>query len=174
MERIRIGCSGWNYKHWRELFYPKGLPASRWFAFYAEHFDTVEINNSFYRLPKAETFDAWREQAPPGFRYAVKANRFLRRPVRLCRVPVPAEAAQQVRPRRGQQVVRGQRHVRLFAEVLLPGQVEGIRLPGPQLPRVGLVPAHDHDAWLATGGQRAGWSLRAKSASWTDSSSHRR
>ena len=77
MNRIRIGCSGWNYRHWRELFYPKGLPQRRWFDFYAEHFDTVEINNSFYRLPKAETFETWREQAPPGFCYAVKANRFL-------------------------------------------------------------------------------------------------
>jgi len=77
MERIRIGCSGWNYKHWRGLFYPKGLPQRRWFEFYAEHFDTVEINNSFYRLPKAETFEKWRAQAPPGFCYAVKANRFL-------------------------------------------------------------------------------------------------
>ena len=77
MNRIRIGCSGWNYRHWRELFYPKGLPQRRWFEFYAEHFDTVEINNSFYRLPRAETFEAWRAQAPPGFCYAVKANRFL-------------------------------------------------------------------------------------------------
>ena len=77
MNAIRIGCSGWNYRHWRELFYPKGLPQRRWFDFYAEHFDTVEINNSFYRLPKAETFEAWRAQAPPGFCYAVKANRFL-------------------------------------------------------------------------------------------------
>jgi len=77
MERVRIGCSGWNYKHWRELFYPEGLPQRRWFEFYAEHFDTVEINNSFYRLPKADTFEKWRDQAPPGFCYAVKANRFL-------------------------------------------------------------------------------------------------
>jgi uncharacterized protein YecE (DUF72 family) len=77
MNRIRIGCSGWNYRHWRELFYPKGLPQRRWFDFYAGHFDTVEINNSFYRLPGAETFGKWREQAPPGFCYAVKANRFL-------------------------------------------------------------------------------------------------
>lgn len=74
---MRIGCSGWIYPHWRGLFYPEKLPVKRWFAFYAETFDTVEINNSFYRLPKTETFDAWREQAPPGFRYAVKANRFL-------------------------------------------------------------------------------------------------
>ena len=90
MERIRIGCSGWNYKHWRELFYPKGLAASRWFAFYAEHFDTVEINNSFYRLPAAETFDKWREQAPPGFCYAVKANRFLTQAKKLkdCEEPL--------------------------------------------------------------------------------------
>jgi uncharacterized protein YecE (DUF72 family) len=65
---IRIGCSGWNYKHWRELFYPKGLPARRWFEFYAEHFDS---------LPPPETFDKWREQAPPGFCYAVKANRYI-------------------------------------------------------------------------------------------------
>ena len=75
--QIRVGCSGWNYKHWRELFYPKGLPARRWFEFYAGHFDTVEINNSFYRLPSPETFDKWREQAPPGFCYAVKANRYI-------------------------------------------------------------------------------------------------
>lgn len=77
MSRIRIGCSGWNYRHWRGLFYPEGLPQRRWFGFYAEHFDTVEINNSFYRLPKAETFEKWRAEAPPGFCYAVKANRFL-------------------------------------------------------------------------------------------------
>jgi len=74
---VRIGCSGWIYQHWRGLFYPQDLPVKRWFEFYAGEFDTVEINNSFYRLPKAETFDAWRKQAPPGFCYAVKANRFL-------------------------------------------------------------------------------------------------
>jgi uncharacterized protein YecE (DUF72 family) len=90
MERIRIGCSGWNYKHWRERFYPKGLPVSRWFGFYAEHFDTVEINNSFYMLPKAPTFDKWRSQAPDGFRYAVKANRFLTQAKKLkdCEEPL--------------------------------------------------------------------------------------
>lgn len=77
MNRIRIGCSGWNYRHWRARFYPEGMPQKRWFEFYAGHFDTVEINNSFYRLPTAETFAKWREQAPPGFCYAVKANRFL-------------------------------------------------------------------------------------------------
>ena len=87
---VRIGCSGWNYRHWREIFYPKGLAASRWFAFYAEHFDTVEINNSFYMLPKAETFAKWRDQAPPGFCYAVKANRYLTQAKKLldCEEPI--------------------------------------------------------------------------------------
>lgn len=87
---IRIGCSGWNYRHWRGLFYPETLPAKRWFDFYAEQFDTVEINNSFYRLPKAETFDKWRDQAPPGFFYAVKANRYLTQAKKLkdCADPI--------------------------------------------------------------------------------------
>ncbi len=74
---IRIGCSGWNYRHWRSLFYPEGLPQRLWFEHYSATFDTVEINNSFYRLPSADTFDKWRRQAPAGFCYAVKANRFL-------------------------------------------------------------------------------------------------
>jgi uncharacterized protein YecE (DUF72 family) len=75
--KVHVGCSGWVYKHWRGLFYPEGLPQKRWFERYAEEFDTVEINASFYRLPLASTFDGWREKAPPGFRYAVKVNRFI-------------------------------------------------------------------------------------------------
>lgn len=85
-----MGCSGWIYPHWRGRFYPEKLAVKRWFAFYAEHFDTVEINNSFYRLPKPETFDGWAVQAPPGFRYAVKANRFLTQAKKLkdCEEPM--------------------------------------------------------------------------------------
>jgi uncharacterized protein YecE (DUF72 family) len=75
--RIHIGCSGWNYAHWRGPFYPEQNRQEDWFAFYASVFDTVEINNTFYRLPSAETFDAWRDQAPDRFLYAVKANRYL-------------------------------------------------------------------------------------------------
>ncbi len=87
---VRIGCSGWVYKHWRGPFYPPDLPSKRWFAFYASEFDTVEINNSFYRLPKAGTFEAWRDQAPTGFCYAVKANRFLTQAKKLkdCQAPL--------------------------------------------------------------------------------------
>jgi uncharacterized protein YecE (DUF72 family) len=77
LNRIRIGCSGWQYRHWRGDFYPADLPTTRWFEHYAKTFDTVEINNSFYRWPAPETFAKWRTQAPAGFIYAVKASRFL-------------------------------------------------------------------------------------------------
>lgn len=88
--RIRIGCSGWVYRHWRGLFYPTDLPQKQWFARYADEFDTVEINNSFYRLPSGDTFGNWRKQAPPGFCYAVKANRFLTQAKKLrdCKEPL--------------------------------------------------------------------------------------
>jgi uncharacterized protein YecE (DUF72 family) len=75
--QVRIGCSGWSYPHWRRRFYPEKLPAREHFAFYAQHFDTVELNNSFYRQPPRERFEAWREQAPPGFLFAVKGSRYI-------------------------------------------------------------------------------------------------
>jgi uncharacterized protein YecE (DUF72 family) len=77
VSNIHVGCSGWVYRHWRGIFYSEGLPQKRWFERYAEEFDTVEINASFYRLPLASTFEGWRDKAPPGFRYAVKVNRFI-------------------------------------------------------------------------------------------------
>ncbi len=76
-ELPRIGCSGWNYKSWRGKFYPAALPSSRWLEHYTSVFDTVEINNTFYRLPEASTFTDWRRQTPAGFLIAVKASRFL-------------------------------------------------------------------------------------------------
>jgi uncharacterized protein YecE (DUF72 family) len=75
--RLHVGCSGWQYRHWRGDFYPADLPVARWLSYYAERFDTVEVNNSFYRLPESATFARWRAEAPPGFVYAVKASRFL-------------------------------------------------------------------------------------------------
>lgn len=71
------GTSGWNYKHWRETFYPKSLPQKDWLRFYSERFSTVEINTSYYHLPKAESFVAWREETPPCFTFAVKASRYI-------------------------------------------------------------------------------------------------
>jgi uncharacterized protein YecE (DUF72 family) len=76
-ELVRVGCSGWQYKHWRGDFYPSDLPQTRWLEYYSERFDTVEINNSFYRLPDASTFAGWRKRVPSDFRYAVKASRYL-------------------------------------------------------------------------------------------------
>lgn len=80
---LRVGTSGWHYQHWKGLFYPPGLGTGEWLSFYAEHFDTVEINNSFYRLPPRETFVSWRESTPRGFTFAVKANRFITHVKRL-------------------------------------------------------------------------------------------
>ncbi len=74
---VRIGCSGWEYRHWRGGFYPAGIPQSRWLEHYAAHFDTVELNGTFYRLPRPDTFDRWRARVPSGFRFAVKASRYL-------------------------------------------------------------------------------------------------
>jgi uncharacterized protein YecE (DUF72 family) len=73
---LRVGTSGYVYPHWSGDFYPDDLPRKAWFDHYAKHFDTVEINNTFYRLPEADVFDRWREQAPPGFRYALKYSRY--------------------------------------------------------------------------------------------------
>ena len=74
---VRIGCSGWSYPHWRKRFYPEKMPAREHFAFYAQHFNTVELNNSFYRQPPRERFEAWRDQAPPRFLFAVKGSRYI-------------------------------------------------------------------------------------------------
>ena len=75
--RARVGCSGWQYKHWRGTLYPPEVAQARWFEHYAETFDTVEINNSFYRLPEQATFASWADRAPRGFVFAVKGSRFL-------------------------------------------------------------------------------------------------
>ena len=73
---VRVGCSGWSYKDWRGVVYPADAPARTWFSLYAARFDTVEINNTFYRLPPPSTVEAWAAQAPPGFCYALKVGQF--------------------------------------------------------------------------------------------------
>jgi uncharacterized protein YecE (DUF72 family) len=74
---IRLGCSGWNYADWRGVLYPPGCPQRKWLARYAEVFDTVEINNTFYRLPTVDAVRGWVQQSPPGFLFAVKSSRYL-------------------------------------------------------------------------------------------------
>ena len=74
---LHIGCSGWHYADWAGRVYDVGLSRAEWLHAYTERFDTVELNNSFYRLPEAVQFRRWREAVPPGFVFAVKASRFL-------------------------------------------------------------------------------------------------
>ncbi|MDQ3668864.1 MAG: DUF72 domain-containing protein [Actinomycetota bacterium] len=83
MKQARVGCSGWNYSHWRERVYPQGLPPRLWLDHYAGLFDTVEVNNTFYRLPNRSAVANWVEQSPPGFLFAVKASRYLTHVKRL-------------------------------------------------------------------------------------------
>lgn len=75
--QCKIGTSGWSYKHWREVFYPSNVPVSGWLDFYARHFDTVEVNATFYRLPGPGTFDNWYEKTPKGFIWSLKASRYI-------------------------------------------------------------------------------------------------
>jgi uncharacterized protein YecE (DUF72 family) len=77
LKAVRIGCSGWSYRDWKGRLYPDGLPARRWLERYAEVFDTVEVNATFYRLPRRSTVEAWVEQTPDGFLFAVKGSRYL-------------------------------------------------------------------------------------------------
>ena len=83
MKRVWVGCSGWNYPHWRGTVYPKGVPTRRWLEQYAALFGTVEVNYTFYRLPPRSAVERWVEQTPPGFLFAVKASRFLTHMKRL-------------------------------------------------------------------------------------------
>ena len=85
MKPVHIGCSGWNYAHWRGLVYPKGVPQRRWLEHYATSFDTVEVNATFYRLPKREMVAGWVERTPDDFILTLKASRYLTHIKRLTR-----------------------------------------------------------------------------------------
>ena len=74
--RPYVGCSGWQYRDWRGIVYPKELPQRRWLDHYATLFDTVEVNNTFYRLPPPSTVEGWAAQAPEGFTFALKLGQF--------------------------------------------------------------------------------------------------
>ncbi len=74
---VIIGTSGWQYKHWKERFYPQGVPQKAWLEYYAERFQTVESNAAFYMLPKPETFRSWAARTPDDFLMTVKMNRYV-------------------------------------------------------------------------------------------------
>ena len=88
---VIIGTSGWQYKDWRDVFYPKGVPQRLWLEHYAESFATVESNNAFYMLPKPETFAAWARRTPEDFVMAVKVSRYL---THIRRLRDPSEPVQ--------------------------------------------------------------------------------
>lgn len=77
MQKIdwHIGCSGFSYKEWKEAFYPKGLAQSKWFDFYTQHFDTLELNVTFYRFPTLNSLKGWFDKAPEGFSFSAKVPR---------------------------------------------------------------------------------------------------
>ena len=87
-----VGCSGWHYEHWRGLYYPQDLPNAKWLSFYARQFHTVELNNTFYRLPSEKAFTTWRESTPDNFMFAVKVSRFITHIKRLRNVGPAVEA----------------------------------------------------------------------------------
>ena len=82
-ERIHVGCSGWHYQHWRGPFYPSTLAPGRWLDYYSRAFDTVELNASFYRMPRETTVGHWCDVVPPGFLFAVKGSRIVTHVMRL-------------------------------------------------------------------------------------------
>jgi uncharacterized protein YecE (DUF72 family) len=86
MSEVRIGCSGWMYDDWRGPFYPERAAKRRWLELYAERFDTVEVNSTFYRLARRSAVEGWVAQTPPGFLFTVKASRYLTHVRRLLEI----------------------------------------------------------------------------------------
>jgi uncharacterized protein YecE (DUF72 family) len=93
---VRIGTSGYHYKHWVGPFYPPKTPAAKMLEYYAQRFDTLELNNSFYRLPSIEAFEAWRDATPDRFVFAVKASRYITHQKKL---KDPENALENILPR---------------------------------------------------------------------------
>lgn len=105
-----IGTSGWQYKDWRGRFYPPKLPQAQWLEHYVRRFDTVEVNNTFYRLPRPETFAAWRQRVSMSFVMTVKVNRFITHVKQLNDPAEPVgrflDAAKPLGPRTGPMLIQ--------------------------------------------------------------------
>ncbi|BAZ94424.1 uncharacterized protein FOKN1_2044 [Thiohalobacter thiocyanaticus] len=144
--RVYIGTSGYQYRHWRGPVYPQKLPQRAWFDYYSHRFDTVEINNTFYRLPEADTFQRWREAAPAGFVYALKVSRYLTH-VKYLKAP-----AQPVR--------RFLERARLLGDALGPLLIQLPPHWGPNLDRL--------DGLLACLPSGYRWTLELRHPGWLD------
>ena len=77
MAKWWIGCSGFHYKEWKEVFYPKNIPLSKWFEYYCQHFNTIELNTIFYRFPGPEALQSWYKRSPDDFKFSVKGPRLI-------------------------------------------------------------------------------------------------
>jgi uncharacterized protein YecE (DUF72 family) len=77
MAKWWIGCSGFHYKEWKEVFYPKNIPQTKWFEFYCQHFNTIELNTTFYRFPRPEALQSWYNKSPQDFKFSVKGPRLI-------------------------------------------------------------------------------------------------
>jgi len=93
-----VGTSGWQYLHWKRVFYPDKLPQPEWLPYFAERFQTVEVNNTFYNLPEKSVFERWRKNSPPDFVFALKMSRYL---THLKRLHDPAEPVRRFMTRAG-------------------------------------------------------------------------
>ena len=91
MPRLFIGTSGWNYPHWKNRFYPRGLKQSEWLSYYARFFNCVELNVTFYRLVEKEVFQNWRKNTPRAFCFVAKGSRFITHIKRLKSVKEPLD-----------------------------------------------------------------------------------
>lgn len=142
---IYVGTSGWNYAHWRKTFYPEKFPQREWLEYYAERFASVELNNSFYRLPSREQFVSWKERSPADFVFTVKMSRYL---THIKRLKEPAEP-----------IGRFMRHARGLGAKLGPVLVQlppTLKADGDALdrslrrfsPSVRVVVEFRHDSWF--------------------------
>lgn len=142
--QLLIGTSGYQYKHWKGVFYPDDIPQTQWFDYYASQFNSVEINNTFYNLPDTDTFTTWRARAPNRFRYALKYSRY---GSHIKRLKDPAD------------------HIGLFLE-----HAEQLKsFLGPilvQLPPNWKVMPERLDAFLAAAPRRQRWAVEIRDPAW--------
>ena len=139
---LYVGTSGWQYAHWRASFYPGKLPQRTWLEHFAERFQTVEVNNTFYNLPAASVFEHWRERTPDDFVFALKVSRFLTH-VRQLQEPEAAvhvflERAQQLGRKRGPSLIQLPPQMKLDA-----GRLDATLAAFPRSDRIAVEPRHE-------------------------------
>ena len=145
---VHVGTSGWQYRHWRERFYPSGVPQKAWLEFYAERFATVESNNAFYRLPEPKTFAAWAQRTPDDFVFTVKVSRYLTHIRRLREPAEPVarfvEHARHLGDKLGPVLLQLPPNLKLASDDL----AETLKRFAREEPRVRVAVEFRHDSWF--------------------------